>query len=48
MIANSSIRVESEEGGVAALNLINKSFSQIQPIPDWILDVCKFLIEASV
>ena len=48
MIENSSIQVESGYGEDAALNLIDISLLQIQPIPVWILEVCIFLIEASV
>ena len=48
IVAINSEWVESGEGGIAALKLIEGSFSQIQPMPVCILDVLIFLIEASV
>ena len=48
IIAASSEWEESEKGCVAALNLMDRSFSQIQPIPDYKFGIWIFLIEASV
>jgi hypothetical protein len=42
IIASSSIRVESGNGYVAALNFILKLLLQIHPIPDLISGVCIF------
>ena len=44
----SSIRVESDEGWVAALNLIEVFFLQIYLMSDLIEDVLRFWIEVSV
>jgi hypothetical protein len=48
MIAIISEREESGEGLIAALNLIDGSFSQIQPMLDCMFEDWRFLIEASV
>ena len=48
IIASSSVRVVSEYELVAALNLIEVLFSQIQPISDLMFDDCVFCIEALV
>ena len=48
IIASSSVCVVSGYEVVAALNLIEVLFLQIQPIPDLIFDDCRFCIEASV
>ena len=48
IIADIFAQDESGEGLIAALNLIDVSFSQIQPIPDCIFEDWRFWIEASV